>query len=116
MQRIDSSRLAQMLNEGFEGKIAFSGKVFGSVREDERNSSDFYTSEGQFSLSAAGRDQGETEGSYLISNSKTNFYFKPTREKPIESNYHEGYGDIIAFNIDLAKNAVLQIEPTEIEF
>ena len=57
MQRITSSRLAEMLNESFEGEVTFSGSVRISLRIDRKNPSlddesppTFFHSNGQFCI------------------------------------------------------------------
>jgi hypothetical protein len=115
MQRITSSKLAELLQNGFEGEIQFSGRAFCRI-EDVSQSTTFYESSGKFSLTQAGRDCGVEEGSYLLTNTESRFFFKPEERRKIRSESRERYGDIIAFPIDFPAKAVLQIEPKEIIF
>ncbi len=114
MQRITSSKLADLLTHGFQGEVEFSGNVY-CTREDKKERS-FYESSGKFSLTPAGSNQRVEEGSYLLTNSGSSFYFKPKEGEKIESNKPEKYGDVIAFPIDFPTNATLQIEPREIMY
>ncbi len=114
MQRITSSKLAELLQNGFGEKILFSGSV--SCRLKEEPQFTFYKSSGEFSLTRAGRKNGTEEGSYLLTNNESMFYFKPKVNKQIVSTSHERYGNVIAFPIDFPAKAVLQIEPREITF
>ncbi len=111
MRKITSSQLAELLQRGFEGEIQFSGCIFCSL---EDRSSSFYESSGKFVLAPVGRDEGAREGSYLLKNAESRFYFKPEGKKPIVSTPLKRYGDVIAFPIDFPAKAVLQIEPKEI--
>ena len=113
MQKITSSKLAELLQNGFEGEIQFLGRIFCRL---EDISSSFYENSGKFVLSPAGEDEGVREGSYLVRTAESSFYFKPEGKKPIVSNHHERYGDVIAFSIDFPAKAVLQIEPREINY
>lgn len=112
MKKITSNDLANLLNIGFDGKIEFCGRVF--VRHFVHGSSrHFFKADGGFTLKQEECDK-QMRKSYLLLYCKSGLNFLPTTgDGPIKSYNRPGYGDVIAFPIEMAPDAVLQIEPDQ---
>ncbi|MEK6897336.1 MAG: hypothetical protein AABW93_02305 [Nanoarchaeota archaeon] len=109
MQKITSSKLAELLQNGFEGEIQFSGRVLCCLEAVMSNT--LYENSGRFSLATAERKNGY----YLMKNEGSEFYFKPKEGKPITPERGVNLC-AISFPIEVPEKAVLMIDPEEIFF
>ncbi len=114
MQEIHASELTEMLNEGFDGQVRFSGTIYGISDRKE-----FLTLQGDFYLEQLDRDihpRSEVRKYCLRINSEENISFTFTPRELATNEYRERHGNIIVVPITISENAVMQIGPRDIIF
>jgi hypothetical protein len=115
MNLVSSSRLAQLLNEGFTGEFLLNGRAFAGIAggDAEEASSTFYEAQGEFRLSAPVSGSKGYSLQLIINQQSTssNFRFELRNGERATHISSEGYGDIISVPLSLHERAFLQIEP-----